>query len=73
MNKRVQYLIEGITKDIVAYLMEDNECDLPTALTQFHNSETFTKLSDENTGLYIESSAYVYELYKDEMKYGKIK
>ena len=33
----------------------------------------FTKLSDENTGLYIESSAYVYELYKDEMKYGKIK
>ena len=73
MNKRVQYLIEGITKDIVAYLMEDNECDLPTALTQFHNSETFAKLSNEESGLYIESSAYVYELFKDEMKFGKIK
>ena len=73
MNKRVQYLIEGITKDIVAYLMEDSECDLPTALTQFHNSETSAKLSNEESGLYIESSAYVYELFKDEMKFGTIK
>ena len=24
MNKRMQYLVEGITKDIIAYLMEDS-------------------------------------------------
>ena len=58
MNKRMQYLVEGITKDIIAYLMEDSGCDLPTALKEFYNSETFAKLSDESTGLYIESSAY---------------
>lgn len=69
----MQYLVEGITKDIIAYIMEDEGVDLSTAIAQFHNSETFAKLSNENTGLYIESSAYVYELYKDEMKYGKIK
>ena len=23
MNKRMQYLVEGITKDIIVYLMED--------------------------------------------------
>ena len=73
MSKRMQYLVEGITKDIIAYIMDDEGVDLSTAIIQFHNSETFAKLSDENTGLYIESSAYVYELYKDEMKYGKIK
>ena len=28
----MQYLVEGITKDITAYLMEDSGCDLPTAL-----------------------------------------
>ena len=72
MNKRVQYLIEGITKDIVAYLMEDNECDLPTALTQFHNSETFAKLSNEESGLYIESSAYVYEILISPAKVGEV-
>ncbi|MFV0587547.1 hypothetical protein [Bacteroides reticulotermitis] len=72
MNKKAQYLIEGITKDIVAYLMEDNDMDLSTAISLFHNSETFEKLSDEETGLYIESSAYVYEILKTELKMGKI-
>ncbi|MDY6256089.1 MAG: hypothetical protein SPH85_14345 [Bacteroidales bacterium] len=72
MNKRMQYLVEGITKDIISYLMEDNGCDLSTALREFYNSEIFAKLSDESTGLYIESSAYVYEMLKGELKFGKI-
>ncbi|MCE5225567.1 MAG: hypothetical protein LLG05_06855 [Porphyromonadaceae bacterium] len=72
MNKKMQYLVEGITKDIVAYLMQDNNMDLPSAVNLFHNSETFEKLSDESTGLYIESSAYVYEILKSEIKMGKI-
>ena len=73
MSKRMQYLVEGITKDIIAYIIDDEGVDLSTAITQFLNSETFTKLSDENTGLYIESSAYVYEIFKDEMKYGRLR
>lgn len=72
MNKQMKYLVEGITKDIIVYLMEDNRCDLSTALKEFYNSETFAKLSDESTGLYIESSAYVYEMLKGELKFGKI-
>ncbi len=68
----MKYLVEGITKDIIAYLMEDNRCDLSTALKEFYNSETFAKLSDESTGLYIESSAYVYEMLKGELKFGEI-
>lgn len=72
MNKRMQYLVEGITKDIVSYLMEDYGYDLSAALKEFYNSETYTKLSDEATGLYIESSAYVYEILKGEIKYGRI-
>lgn len=72
MNKRMQYLVEGITKDIISYLMEDNGYDLSTALKEFYNSETFSKLSDEVTGLYIESSAYIYEIFKSELKFGKL-
>ena len=64
MNKRVQYLVEGITKDIICFLME--------AFGVFYNSETFAKLTDEETGLYIESSSHVYEILKGELKYGKI-
>lgn len=72
MDKKVQYLVEGITTDIIAYLMEDEDMDLGAAISLFHNSATFEKLSDEETGLYIESSAYVYEILKTELKMGKI-
>lgn len=69
----MQYLVEGITKDIIAYLMEDKGCALSTAIKEFYNSETFAKLADESTGLYIESSAYVYEILKGELTYGRLK
>ena len=72
MNKRMQYLVEGITKDIIVYLMQDYGYDLPTALKEFYDSETFEKLNNEASGLYIEISAYVYEIFKDEMKYGRL-
>lgn len=68
----MQYLVESISKDIIGYLMEDYGYELTTALKEFYNSETFAKLSDEASGLYIESSAYVYEILKSEFKYGRI-
>lgn len=71
MNKRMQYLVEGISRDVIGYLMEDY--DLTTALKEFYNSETFARLSDEATGLYIESSAYVYEMLKGELTNGRLK
>jgi hypothetical protein len=43
------------------------------SLKEFYNSETFAKLSDESTGLYIESSAYVYEMLKGELTNGTLK
>ncbi|OUQ53190.1 hypothetical protein B5E60_08375 [Alistipes sp. An116] len=71
-DKRIKYLIEGISKDIIAYLMEDKGIKMTDAISVFHNSETFAKLSDPNTGLYIVSSAYVYAILKAELRFGKI-
>ncbi|MGE4569510.1 MAG: hypothetical protein AB7C90_10075, partial [Bacteroidales bacterium] len=59
-------------KDIILYLMQEFEMNLPEALSLFHNSGTFEKLSNPSTGLYIESSAYLYEMLKSEIKMGKI-
>ena len=61
-----------ISKDVIFYLMEDNGMKMTDAISVFHNSETFAKLSDPNTELYIESSAYVYEILKTELRMGKI-
>ena len=72
MNKKIQYLVNGIATDIIAYLMEDDDMNMPEAIVLFYNSETFEKLSNEATGLYIESSAYVYDILKSEMMMGKI-
>ena len=61
-EKNARYLFEGISADVVRYLVERDGMDLPDAISTFHNSETFSKLEDFETGLYIESPAYVYDL-----------
>lgn len=42
------------------------------AMNKFYNSEVFEKLQDKETGLYLESSEYIYDLFKDEMNFGHI-
>lgn len=71
MNKRDQ-LIEYITQDIIAFLVEDRQIDISEAMKVFYNSETYEKLLDEDTGLYLEGSPYMYEILKDEMEQGHL-
>lgn len=67
-----QFLIEGITKDIVEYLIEDYGIDLQNALRRLYNSDTYSKLLDERSGLYMQSSGYVYDFLQNEIKTGKM-
>ena len=66
------YLIENIAKDIVLLLMEDFNMDMKTALHTLYNSDTYTKLQDTKTGLYFQSTRYVYDFLKNEIKSGKM-
>ena len=73
INMSIQdQLIEYITSDIIAYIMEDSETTMTEAMRSLYYSETFAKLNDLETGLYLESSPYVYDIYKTEKAYGKI-
>ena len=73
MNENnARYLFEGISADVVRYLVERDGMELPEAISVFHNSETFSKLEDFETGLYIESPAYVYDLLKSELHNGRL-
>ena len=71
MNTQEQ-LIEYVIQDIISFFMEDNNCEWDEAMLKFYLSETFEKLQDTETGLYRESPAYVYDIFCDELKYGKI-
>ena len=71
MSKQDQ-LIEYIVQDIVDMLAIDQNIEYDEAMNKFYNSKVFEKLQDKETGLYLESSEYVYDLFKDEMNFGHI-
>lgn len=71
MGKQEQ-LMEYIVQDIVDMLTTDHNIEYDEAMNKFYNSEVFVKLQDKETGLYLESSEYIYDLFKDEMNFGRI-
>lgn len=71
MSKQDQ-LIEYIVQDIVDMLATDQNIEYDEAMNKFYNSEVFEKLQDKETCLYLESSEYIYDLFKDEMNFGHI-
>lgn len=68
MTNQQQEMIEYTTQEVIGYLIEDNGITMEQAMGQFYMSDTFEKLSDVETGLYLDGSAYVYELLKREFK-----
>ena len=71
MCKRRQ-LIEYMVQDIVDMLTTDQNIEYDDAMNKFYNSEIFEKLQDKETGLYLESPEYVYDLFRDERNFGHI-
>ena len=69
---RIGFLTELNIQDIIAYIAEDTKVEYDEAIDRFYRSETFSKLTDKETGLYRESAAYLYELYKAELSNGKL-
>ena len=68
MTNQQQEMIEYTTQEVIRYLVEDNGVAMEQAMDQFYMSETFEKLSDIETGLYLEGSAYIYEMLKRELE-----
>ena len=71
MGKQEQ-LIEYIIQDIVDMFSSDQDIEYDEAMNKFYNSNVFEKLQDKEIGLYMVSSRYVYDLFKDEINFGRI-
>ena len=71
MTKQEQ-LIEYSIQDIVEYIVKDLQIEYDKAMQLFYGSQTFDMLADIETGLYLESSAYVYEIFQDERNTGHV-
>lgn len=71
MTKQEQ-LIEYNIQDIIEYIVQDFRVEYDQAMQLFYGSYTFDKLMDIETGLYLESSAYVYGIFQDEKNFGNL-
>lgn len=67
-----EYMKEEMAADLAELLSNDLELTIPEALDILYNSETYLKLSDPNTGLYFQSTLYVYSYLQQEISTGKI-
>lgn len=65
-------LIEGITQDLIKFLCEEKSFSIEKSMNIIYNSLVFEKLTDVETGLYKESSSYIYELLSDELNEGAL-
>jgi len=58
---------EEIVKDLIARLMDERCLSLQQAFDAVYTSRLFEKLSDPKTGLFFQSSGYVYSYLIEEL------
>ena len=68
-----EYLKEALAVDLAEMLAKDYSLSVDEALNTLYNSDTYAKLSTPETGLYFQSSLYVYSILKEELTSGKLK
>lgn len=64
---------EEIVKDMISRLMEERRLSLQQAFDAVYTSRLFEKLSNPNTGLFFQSSGYVYSYLIEELDGNKSK
>ena len=56
------YLTDYVLSELVKYVKEDTNCSIEQAMERVYNSPLMTALQDEEGELYVQSTAYLYEL-----------
>ena len=62
-----QNMKEEIVKDMISRLMEERRLSLQQAFDAVYTSRLFEKLSNPRTGLFFQSSGYVYSYLIEEL------
>lgn len=68
----IKYMTEAIVADLAELLSADMGSDIAETLDIIYNSETYSRLMNPGSGLYFQSSLYVYSFLKNEMRTGRI-
>ena len=66
------YMKEALAADLAELLAKDFDMTITEAIDTMYGSETYSKLCNPNTGLYFQSSQYVYSFLKNELQTARL-
>ena len=55
-----QYMVEGMTSDLIRLVMENEQLSMTEAFEKVYNSRTYESLLNPKSQLYYQSPGYVY-------------
>lgn len=61
MSGKETFMVETMTRDLVARLMDERSLTMREAMDIVYSSRTYEALQNLNTGLYFQSPAYVFD------------
>lgn len=70
--EQINILKEELCAELVEILMDEWHYSMQEALGVLYNSDTFALIQDEGSGLYYQSSGYVYTFLDEELKTGRV-
>ena len=68
MNKDIQFLIECLSEDLIAMLIEKYDYSLDEAADVLYKSNTYRLIENIDSELYYQSSVYVFDMLKEEIE-----
>ena len=71
-NADFNYMKEALATDLAELIANDFGLTIIDALDTLYGSETYMKLCDPKTGLYFQSTLYVYSFLKNELLTAKL-
>lgn len=67
-EQEFQFMTESVTSDLIQLLMDREHYSLPQAVDAVYNSNIYSALLRPTSGLYAQSSGYVYNYLIKELK-----
>lgn len=67
-NKKIEFIINCDIEEMASLLQEEYGMDLLKAFDTIYNSKIYQKLTNTETGLYIQSPLYIYNYLKEELE-----
>ena len=69
-DEQIGMMKEDVCAELIALLMKDRHCTMSEAIDMLYNSDTYSRIQDQSTGLYYQSPAYTYAFLQQELLTG---